>query len=53
MDTALFVIVAHFLGFTLQGNLLAATAGGIFGVVNYFVVGVWWLKLTPAKAMAN
>ena len=53
VDTALFVIVAHFLGFTLQGNLLAATAGGVFGVVNYFVVGVWWLKLTPAKAMAN
>ena len=49
VDTALFVVVAHFMGFTLWGNLLAAALGAGFGVLNYLVVGIRLLKVAPAR----
>lgn len=33
------------------GNvLIGAVSGGIWGVINYRVVSVWWLKLVPNRA---
>lgn len=50
VDAAIGVVAGHFLGHSLVAVLLGAVVGALWGVVNYEIVSVRWLKLAPASA---
>ena len=35
LDTTLFSTIAYLIGFGMAGTLIAATAGGLFAILNY------------------
>lgn len=38
------------IGYYLGSALIGAVVGGIFGLVNYQIISVWWLHLVPTSS---
>ena len=38
------------IGYTFGSAIVGAVAGAVLGIINYEVISVRWLKLTPARA---